>query len=865
MKKQKYIYIVAGMISVTSCTIEHLPADYNTDDDALRISASIKNIYTKTSPAGTDAEQAEFFSGDMIYVRNEFAGMYFEYDGTSWRPTDNYFLRWNDMPMSIEAVYPASDGATLTDFTVPSSQQKLEYLVSADYMTCQMDGVVRPSDGTVRLEMTRKMAKIIVNLKDVEAGTKVQALKISSYKGYAAGETLKELTSITPYAQAPEGSYAGQDGTVYTAIAVPGEASDSQVFISFYYNGVSYEMKGMPLAEAGKCYEYNLSIEGSKVNLELVSEEEWTSGTIPGGDAEWIREDFYVKPEASGDKSGKDWDNAMGPDELRMLISTVSDAEQTAINAKKVDGKYIYLAGGRYLLADDIQKYVKIEYSGYRKQVKMYFQGGYDPQSTETDLSRRDTGTYRTVLTGDADMDNVVDQSDRALFVIGNQVDVSFDGITFSEIVADFPGTTGAVFVASGGSGNATLTINDCIFENCLNYSNQSGTKKATSGGSAITVIGSGDILNVSNTVFRNCNSYYHGGAVKVADAAAASFSNCEFIGCTAYGNGSWGGGAGIFVGNIETTIDGCLFRECSSPLNGGALRLDHVSAKVHVSNSVFENCSQTGSNSTKDGGAAIWFSKGTVWCDNVKFINNTSATRGGAIRASGESGTVIANLFLNACAFYGNSSGTWGHSIQATNANLCVYNSTFEKSRTGETEECSSSVINGSAAVIIASSTIVDTEAESQNNGLIRLEGANTSVLMNNIIINKTAGKAVLNALGADTRVKSGGYNLLGGAILSPEHYVSSSYDLMDCTTESLGLAYDTESYAYIWNGELPGHEKASSEQIKTEISQFTSPTYAEIGSDFAEWLEGLGAFETDQLSNPRDPSANWPGAYQK
>lgn len=866
MKRHEYIFIaVAGMLSVLSCTIEHLPADYSSDSDALRVTASIKGIYTKTSPSGTDAEQAVFSKGDVIYVRNEYAGMYFEYSGSAWNPTDNYYVRWNGEPMSVEAVYPATDGATVSDFTVPSSQQKLQYLASADYMTCAVDAAVKPADGILRLEMVRKMAKVVVNLKDVEDGTKIQALKIMSYKGYAGGETVDDFTSITPYAYVADGGYAGQSGTVYTAIVVPGEASPSMSFLSFYYNGVSYEMKGLPEAEAGKCYEYDLSIEGSEVSLELVSSGDWTSGTINGGDAQWVRQDFFIRPEATGDGSGRDWDNAMGPDELRTLIATVQDADQTSANARKVDGKYFYFAEGRYLIADDVQKYVKIEYSGYKKQVKMFFQGGYDPQSTAFDISRRNTETFRTILTGDANGDNAVDQLDRALFVIGNQVNISFDGITFSEIVSDFSGTTGALYVASGASGDATLTVKDCVFENCLNYSSQNGSKKAVAGGSAISVVGSGDRLDVSNTVFRNCNSYYHGGAVKTTGAAHASFYNCEFTECTAYGNASWGGGAGIFAGESGVTVDNCLFTRCSSPLNGGAIRLDDADAKVYVSNSVFEDCSQTTSNSSKDGGAAIWFSKGSVWCNKVKFLNNTSVSRGGAIRASGENSSVIANLFLNACTFYGNSSGMWGHSIQATNANLCIYNSTFEKSLTGETEECSSAVINGTAAALIVSSTIIDTEDESMNNGLIRLEGSNTSVLMNNIIINRTPGKAIVNPLGADTEVRSAGYNLLGGEILTPENYISSVDDSMDCTVEGLGLTYDNTDYVYTWKGMVSGHTKAGSGQIREEMMAFSSPSYVNIGSDFVEWIESLGAFDSDQLGSPRDPEAVWPGAYQR
>ena len=39
---------------------------------------------------------------------------------------------------------------------------------------------------------------------------------------------------------------------------------------------------------------------------------------------------------------------------------------------------------------------VKIEYSGYSKQVEITIEGGYDPSSTGTDLTKRDVAKYVT-------------------------------------------------------------------------------------------------------------------------------------------------------------------------------------------------------------------------------------------------------------------------------------------------------------------------------------------------------------------------------------------------------------------------------------------------------------------------------------
>lgn len=102
----------------------------------------------------------------------------------------------------------------------------------------------------------------------------------------------------------------------------------------------------------------------------------------PWGDATELQLDaYYVKEHATGNATGMDWDNAMGVDGLRNLLRTNTNSAITTANAKKLDGKNIYVAGGTYLIADQ-EAGLKIEYSGYSKQVEIKVVGGYDPQST---------------------------------------------------------------------------------------------------------------------------------------------------------------------------------------------------------------------------------------------------------------------------------------------------------------------------------------------------------------------------------------------------------------------------------------------------------------------------------------------------
>ena len=47
-----------------------------------------------------------------------------------------------------------------------------------------------------------------------------------------------------------------------------------------------------------------------------------------------------------GNATGMDWDNAMGVDGLRNLLRTNTNSAITTANAKKLDGKNIYMAIG---------------------------------------------------------------------------------------------------------------------------------------------------------------------------------------------------------------------------------------------------------------------------------------------------------------------------------------------------------------------------------------------------------------------------------------------------------------------------------------------------------------------------------------
>ena len=73
---------------------------------------------------------------------------------------------------------------------------------------------------------------------------------------------------------------------------------------------------------------------------------------------------------------------------------------------------------------------VKIEYSGYSKQVEITIEGGYDPSSTGTDLTKRDISKYTTAFVRNTG--SGASATSNSLLVLGNQTNIIFDGCTFN-------------------------------------------------------------------------------------------------------------------------------------------------------------------------------------------------------------------------------------------------------------------------------------------------------------------------------------------------------------------------------------------------------------------------------------------------
>ena len=546
MKITKLILAAYLLMSMAACDTDKNIAVYGEDSGAIQIEAAINTAFTRSNPGAAGDQQKQFNEGDEIQLSCEDGYLNYVLAGGKWVPTDNYYLRWGAEPVTYSAFYPVVSGASTTNFALPTNQQRLENLAKADYMTCTVENATDDGSRILRLGMNRKMAKVIMTLADVGGQGKVQGVKIGSYQGYTNGEVVSGTSLISPFITVPEGGKAGQNGCTYTAIVAPGKAGTTDTFVSLNYLGEDLVLPGIPELKPAKCYEFTLKVEGSIITISEPIVSPWDSGTLPGGDAEELQlAAYYVKEQPAGNATGMDWDNAMGVDALRNLLQTNGNSDISNANAVKLDGKKIYVAAGSYEMAKE-NSGVKIEYSGYSKQVEITIEGGYDPSSTGTDLTKRDVRKYTTAFVRNSG--SGASATSNSLLVLGNQTNIIFDGCTFNgQYGLSDAGSVRAVFVAAGG-GDATLQLNNCVIKNF-----NRGSDGGTDGGAAVKVSKGRVLLNDVEMV--NNKATGRGGAITTTAANSFLFmNNCllhENYAPTAWGTAIHAGNGYVCMNNV--------------------------------------------------------------------------------------------------------------------------------------------------------------------------------------------------------------------------------------------------------------------------------------------------------------------------
>lgn len=454
MKSGKSIImaVLAAMLAFSSCEKEKVQLSFGSDDRAIHIIPEIASPYTKSNPI-TNGKETEFNKGDMIALLCNDGHVTYKLTDKGWQTTDYYYLRWGSAPVSYSAFYPATEkSTTFGNFELQSSQRTADHLAAADYMTCTVEDAVKTSDGSLRLKMERQMAKVSFTLSGIEGSARVQGFRVWTSTGFTEGQPNSDRMYISPYIAAAEGAVSGQNGTTYTAIVVPSAADDSKVFVTFNYNGKDITLTGVPELKKGFRYDMDINISGTIISIGSPSVAPWDEGTavIPGGDAEKVPLlPYFVKPVVSGTGDGLSWENAMGMAEfLKMIKQKNGTQAESDENADNVDDRDFYFIGGTYSVEN-----IKVEYSKYGSRVNFRVHGGYDPASKGKDVSNRNA---ETVFDG---------SGSKRFLTLGNQTELTFDGITFANLKGN---GEGCIMLAAGGSGDARGNFTNCKFKSCV-------------------------------------------------------------------------------------------------------------------------------------------------------------------------------------------------------------------------------------------------------------------------------------------------------------------------------------------------------------------------------------------------------------
>ena len=288
--------LAALALSAVACTQEEeFAPSFLNDPDAVRITAQVAsgNVtggFTRSNPLGTtEAEQKAFNSGDAIAVTagNQDAVTY-TFNGTTWTPEEGKYLKWVADEMTFTAWYPAGkNNASANTFTVPTSYADVNAMADADYMV--YTGTKNKTSGNgVTLTMNRKMARIVITPEmndEFAEGYSITGIKVhANTSGYASGTVQAGNIEVTAFEQ----------NDVYYALLAPTTAADATfltVTVTKTDDSTSQNLtvKGIPATEAGKSYEYTLTVGKDKATIGNVTVADWgTSQEINGGKAEEV-------------------------------------------------------------------------------------------------------------------------------------------------------------------------------------------------------------------------------------------------------------------------------------------------------------------------------------------------------------------------------------------------------------------------------------------------------------------------------------------------------------------------------------------------------------------------------------------------
>ena len=271
----KYIVLAAMALTFAACTQED---DFTpqTDNDAVKINATIGKLQTRV--AYEDDGATNFINGDEICVQNILRETKniatYTFDGTTWTTTDAFV--WNGSTTNqFKAWYPAT--ASFDSFDLPTDQSA--GIDKADWMTAETEEMTKPGSGVLDLNFVHKLTKVTVT--------------VSFNSQYPAGDDYVSMFRFFTNEEAPVEvtPYESKDG--YTAILLPGAYTEEASFITLEMNfedNLTVPVNSTLIAglEAGKHYNFHLTVGKDAVGISYVRVLDWDEEDIDGGVAEEV-------------------------------------------------------------------------------------------------------------------------------------------------------------------------------------------------------------------------------------------------------------------------------------------------------------------------------------------------------------------------------------------------------------------------------------------------------------------------------------------------------------------------------------------------------------------------------------------------
>ena len=272
----KYIVLAAMALTFAACTQED---DFTsqTDGDAVKINATIGKLQTRV--IYTENGATDFVTDDQICVVNTMrtsknSATYTLTQGY-WTTTDAFV--WNGSAKNqFKAWYPAAT-ASFDSFDLPTDQSA--GIAAADWMTAETEEMTKPGSGVLDLNFVHKLTKVTVTVSfnsQYPAGDNY----VSMFRFFTNEETPVEVTP-----------YESRDG--YTAILLPGVYAEEASFITLEMNfedNLTVPVNSTLIAglEAGKHYNFHLTVGKDAVGISYVRVLDWDEEEIDGGMAEEV-------------------------------------------------------------------------------------------------------------------------------------------------------------------------------------------------------------------------------------------------------------------------------------------------------------------------------------------------------------------------------------------------------------------------------------------------------------------------------------------------------------------------------------------------------------------------------------------------